>query len=440
MGLTLRALRRSPFDREILRLALPALGALAADPLVSLVDTAYVGRLGTEALAALAVAAAVFAVAFSVFNFLQYGTTPLVAREIGAGDPTGAGRIAVAAAGAAVVLGVAAMAVLTAFPATLLGALGAGDELLGPGSEYLRIRALALPAVMLVIVGHGVYRGAQDTRTPLLIALALNGVNLVLDPILIFGFDMGLRGAAWASVVAQWSGAIGFFVVFRRQRRALQVEPARPSWREIDRLGRAGGALVLRTASLLVAFTATTAVAARLGNVPVAAHQVAMQLFIFLSLVLDAVAIAAQAMLGLAVGRNDPAATRWRAERLVGIGTLAGVGLAVSLVLVLPWLPGLFTTDPAVRDAIRSIYPQLCLIQVIGGAVFAWDGIVIGVTDFRWALYATAFPAAIVTGLLVGVAFTGLPLAAVWWAIVAMLALRAAMLSWWHRHRLTKRR
>jgi putative MATE family efflux protein len=259
----------------------------------------------------------------------------------------------------------------------------------------------------------------------------------VLDPVLIFGFDMGLRGAAYASVVAQWTGAVWFLLAFWRQHRAMRVFPARPSWTHVNRLSRAGGALVLRTASLLVAFTATTAVAARLGPVPVAAHQVAMQLFIFLSLVLDAVAIAAQAMLGMATGRGDPAAIRWRAERLVGIGTLAGVGLATLLLVAVPWLPGLFTIDPEVRDAIRSIYPQLCLIQVIGGAVFAWDGIVIGVTDFRWAMYATAFPAAVATGLLVVLGLIGASLAAVWWVIVVMLSLRAATLSWWHRHRLT---
>ncbi len=433
----LRALRRSPFDQEILRLAIPALGALAADPLVSLVDTAFVGRLGTESLASLAVAAAVFGVAFSVFNFLQYGTTPLLARELGAGNAQGAGRIAVAAAGAAVVLGLAASVVLMAFGETLLRALGAGEELIAPAAAYLRIRATALPAVMLVIVGHGVYRGAQDTRTPFWIALGLNAVNLVLDPILIFGFGFGLHGAAWASAVAQWSGATAFVAMFHHQRADMAIVPARPSWLELRRLSRAGGALVLRTASLLVAFTASTAVAARLGAVPVAAHQVAMQLFIFLSLVLDAVAIAAQAMLGRAAGRGDPVLVRWQAERLVGLGTMAGLGLAALLLLALPWLPGLFSPDPSVRMALRSVYPQLAIIQVLGGAVFAWDGIVMGVTDFRWAMYATALPAAVVTALLAAIAAVQAPLAAVWWAIVVMLALRIVVLAWWHRYRLT---
>lgn len=440
MGGVARALRRAPFDKEILRLGLPALGALAADPLVSLVDTAYVGRLGTEALASLAVAAAVFGVAFSVFNFLQYGTTPLVARELGAGRSRDAGRFAVAAAIAAAALGIVALAVLMAFPAPLLRALGAGDELIAPATEYLRIRALALPAVMLVIVGHGVYRGAQDTRTPFVIAIGLNVVNLVLDPLLIFGFDLGLAGAAWASVVAQWSGAAAFAIAFRRQRGDMGVVLAVPSLAEVTQLARAGGALVLRTASLLVAFTATTAVAARLGAVPVAAHQVSLQLFIFLSLVLDAVAISAQAMLGKATGGGDADLLRWQADRLVGIGTMAGIGLAALVLLASPFLPGLFTPDPAVREAIRSVLPQLALIQILGGAVFAWDGIVMGVTDFRWAMYATALPAAVVTGMLAAIAVIEAPLTAVWWAIVVMLGLRIAVLAWWHRHRLTAAR
>lgn len=334
-------------------------------------------------------------------------------------------------------LGVAALAVLTSMPRPPLRALGAGADLIGPASEYLRIRALALPAVMLIIVANGVYRGAQDTRTPFVIALGLNLVNLVLDPVLIFGFDLGLRGAAWASVVAQWCGAVWFGLAFRRQRVAMHIEPAWPQLSDLRQLGTAGGFLVVRTASLLVAFTVTTAVAARIGAVSVAAHQVAMQLFIFFSLVLDAVAIAAQAMLGKATGTGDHQMIRWQADRLVGVGTLAGFGLATALLLALPWLPSVFSPDVAVQDALRSVYPQLALIQVLGGAVFAWDGVVMGVTDFRWAMYATAFPAAVATVLLLLIATVGGSLTAVWWAVVGMLGLRVAVLAWWHRNRLT---
>lgn len=427
---------RSPYDREILRLALPALGALAADPLVSLVDTAYVGRLGTRPLGALAVAAAVFGVAFSVFNFLSYGTTPLVAREIGRGNGSGAGRITVAAALIGSALGLVVMVVLLMFPHPLLRTLGAGPELVELGAVYLRIRALALPAVLLVTVGHGVFRGGLDTRTPFLIALALNAVNLVLDPVLIFGFDLGLAGAAWATVVAQWLGAAGFVVMLIRRRESLGLTLAVPGWLELKELAGAGHNLVVRTASLLVVFTATTAVAARLGEVPVAAHQIALQLFIFLSLVLDAIAIAAQAMLGAATGARDHALLRRQADRLVGLGIMAGLCLGALLMALSPWLAAVFTTDAAVVAALRSAYPQLVLVQVIGGAVFAWDGIVIGATDFRFAMISTAVPAAIATVALLPIVPLGGSLSAVWWVVVLLIVLRAALLTWWHGARL----
>ncbi len=431
-----RALRRTPYDREIFRLALPALGALAADPLVSLVDTAYVGRIGTEALGALAIAAAVFAVAFTVVNFLQYGTTPLVAREIGRLNPAGAGRIVTTAAAMALVIGFALMALLIAAPQPFLRGLGAGPALMEPATVYLRIRALALPAVLIVVVGHGVFRGAQDTRTPFVIALGLNLVNLILDPVLIFGFDLGLAGAAWATVVAQWLGAAGFVWAIAAGHRGMPLELAAPSWKEVRALSTAGRNLVLRSAALLVVFTATTAVAARLGAVPVAAHQIAIQLFFFLALAMDAIAIAAQAMLGKAIGEADGPSMRLKAERLVGLGVTAGVAVALLLILVLPWLPGWFSSDPAVQEALRSVYPPLVGIQIIGGAVFAWDGIVIGATDFRSAMVATAAPSAVVMAALIAVVPLGWSLTDVWGLLVVMMGLRAALLVRWHVRRL----
>jgi MATE family multidrug resistance protein len=433
-----RVFRRSPYDREILRLALPALGALAADPLVSLVDTAYVGRLGTQSLGALAVAAALFGVAFSVFNFLSYGTTPLVARELGRGNGAGAGRITVAAAVIGGVLGVVVMSVLLGIPQPLLRVLGAGPDLIDPAATYLRIRAFALPAVLCVMVGHGVFRGAQDTRTPFLIALGLNAVNLILDPVLIFGFDLGLPGAAWATVVAQWLGAAGFVVMLARRRQAIGLTFALPGWTDAKALGGAGHNLVIRTASLLIVFTASTAVAARLGEVPVAAHQIVLQLFIFLSLVLDAIAIAAQAMLGTATGARDPVMLRTQADRLVGLGIVAGLGLGALLTALSPWLGAIFTADEAVVTALRGVYPQLVLVQVIGGAVFAWDGIVIGATDFRFAMISTTVPAVVATAALLPIVPLGGSLGMVWWAVVLLMVLRAALLTWWHGARLER--
>jgi len=178
-------------DRDILRLAVPALGALAADPLVSMVDTVFVGRLGVVPLAALGVNTSIFAMSFIVFNFLAYGTTPMVARAVGRGDRTGAGDVVVQALLLAVVVGGVATLMLEALAGPIVALMGAGPDLREPALSYLRIRALAGPAVLLVTAGHGAFRGYQDMRTPLLVTLALNVVNLALDPLFIFGFGWG---------------------------------------------------------------------------------------------------------------------------------------------------------------------------------------------------------------------------------------------------------
>ena len=187
---------RTPHDRQILRLAIPALGALAADPLVSLVDTAFVGRLGTIELGALGVNAAVFTLAFALFSFLAYGTTPLVAAEWGREDRQEAGRVVAQAIGLAVVIGTLVAVLLWGFWRPILTALQAGPGLLEPAGDYLRIRAWAAPAVLLVTVGHGAFRGMQDTRTPLVVTVGLNLVNLIADPLLIFVAGWGLQGRA----------------------------------------------------------------------------------------------------------------------------------------------------------------------------------------------------------------------------------------------------
>lgn len=426
------AVRRSPYDGEIVRLAWPALGALAADPLVSLVDLAYVGRLGTTELAAVAVAAAVFGVAFAAFNFLSYGTTTLVAVAMARGDAPAAGRVATTSILAGLALGAIAMVLLITFPFPLLKALGAGDELLDPATTYLRIRALALPALLFITALHGVFRGLQNTRTPFLVAGGLSLVNLVLDPILIFGLGMGLAGAAWATVAAQVSGAVAFALALRLVVRSGQMPLARPGMAEAIAMGSAGRSLILRTMSLLAFFTGTTAVAARLGTVPVAAHQVAAQVFLFLSLVLDAVAITAQAMVGRAVGEADRVALVAQVDRLLALGTGAGAAIAATLVLAAPLIPLVFTDDQAVVDAIRGVLPQLALVQLIGGAVFAWDGIVIGATDFTYAMKATVIPSVIAGAALLAAYRLGTTLNGVWWVVVALMVLRAGMLARWH--------
>ena len=419
-------LGRRRFDGEIRRLALPALGALAADPLVSLVDTAFVGRIGVNALGSLAVAAAVFGVAFALFNFLAYGTTPLVARD----DVAAAGRVSVAAGVTGLVLGVATAALLIPAGGSILSLMGASDQTLDGATTYLRIRALALPAVMLGTVAHGVFRGFQDTRTPLVVTLGLNLINLVLDPILIFGFGAGIAGAAWATVVAQWAGAVWFVTLMWRRRTDLGLAARRPGRSEVRSLLGAGRALVIRTGALLAVLTIATAVAARVGTAQVAAHQVMFQVWLFLTLVLDALAIAGQAMIGktFGVAVEDAAAI---SRRLLVLGVWSGAALGLVLLLVAPWLPGWFTDDAGVLDSLRGVYPFLIVMQPLNALVFVWDGIIIGAADFAYLARSMVVSSVVGLVALSLVLPMGWGLAGVWWAIVVLMIGRAATLLWW---------
>jgi putative MATE family efflux protein len=423
---------RPALDREIFRLAVPALGALAADPLVTLVDTAFVGRIGAEELAALGVAGAVFAIAFTVFNFLAYGTTPLVASALGAADDERAASTAGAAVRLALIAGLGATVVVVTLAGPLLDAMGANPEVRAAALPYLRIRALALPAVLLVMVGHGVFRGHQDTKTPLVVTLALNAVNIVLDPIFIFGFDWGLPGAAWATVIAQGSGAVAFlWLMYSVDGNPVRVGGAdRASMRP---LMSAGGALIVRTVALIGVLTVTTAVAARLGTVPLAAHQVAVNVWVFFALVVDALAIAGQSLIGKALGAADTPGARAVANRLLWFGLLFGLALGVAIWALRTTIPGWLTDESEVIRAVVTVMPFVAVMQPLNALVFVWDGVAIGAAEFRF-LATLMVVAAAAAGLGLGVlALVGGTLVGLWWVIVAWMFVRAAGFVWWHQ-------
>ncbi len=414
------------FDREILALALPALGALAADPLVSLIDTVFVGRLGTVELAALGLNAAIFSLAFFLFIFLAYGTTPLVGRALGRGDAEGAGRTVTQAFTVALLIGVVVLALLQLFAEPILSLMGAGEDTAEPALRYLRIRALATPAVMLITAGNGAFRGFLDTRTPLWLSLGVSCLNLILDPLLIFTFGWGIAGAAWATTVAQWLGAAGFLaLLFGIRRRRYHIPLKLPRLRELLPLLKIGGTLSLRTLALLVATMLATAIAARLGVLEVAAHQVALQLWIFLALVVDALAVSGQALVARYLGENRTAVARALSDRLLGMGLLVGLGLGFGFLLLQGWLPTLFSNDPAVIETLGQIYLFVALMQPLNALVFVWDGIFMGVEDFAFLAGAMAASALVASLLLLLVIPLGWGLPGVWWALVALNLVRA---------------
>ena len=421
---------RSRHDRAVAALAIPALGSLVADPLLSLIDTAFVGRLGSDSLAGLGIAAALFGVAFFVFNFLEYGTTTEVARSVGAGDRAAAGRATVTAGALAVLAGIAVAALLLFLAGPAVGALGASGLVKAEAVTYVMVRALAAPAVLIVRAAHGVYRGHQDTRTPFAVALGISGLNLVLDPLLIFGAGMGVAGAAWATVIAQWLGAVVFVGLLRKGKTAYGLDGAKPVVAEVTAFLRIGRALAIRTGSLLAAFTAATAVAARVSDDAVAAHQILSQLFIFLALTVDALAIAAQALVGKYRGSGDAAAVLEISDRLLVLGAVAGMVLAGGLWLLAPMIGSWFTGDPGVLREFDQAFWLVVIIQPLGALVFVWDGVFIGVGDFTFLAAAMAASALMSGAVLILVLPLGWGLSGVWWGIAVLLSARLVTLGW----------
>lgn len=374
-------------DREILRLAVPAFGALVAEPLFLLADSAIIGHLGTSQLAGLGVAGAVLATAVGIFVFLAYATTGAVARRFGAGDVRGALAQGVDGLWLAALLGTATAVVgLVAAPA-VIDAFGAPASAAPYAVTYLRWSLPGLPAMLVVLAATGVLRGLQDTRTPLVVAVAGAGANVALNYALVYGAGMGIAGSALGTVVAQVGMAVALGWVVVRAARG-HAAPLRPDRAGILTAGRSGVPLVVRTLTLRAALLVTTFVAARQGDVALAAHQVVSTVWTFLAFALDAVAIAGQAITGRALGAGDVAGARAATRRMLHWGVGAGAVLGVLTLVASPVLPDLFTPGEAVQAAIAAALVVAAAAQPIAGWVFVLDGVLIGAGDGRYLAVA----------------------------------------------------
>jgi putative MATE family efflux protein len=409
---------RSPYDREILRLAVPALGALAAEPLYVLVDTAIVGHLGTTQLAALAIAATVMTTGFTVFNFLTYGTTARVARLHGAGRVQDAARLGSQAMWLALAIGVLLLGALALLAAPIVALMGGEGEVADGAVLYLRIAALGAPFFMLSTAGQGYLRGAADLKTPLVILVAAHVANVVLEVLFVYGFGWGLAGSAWGTVIAQAGMGAAFIVVQRR------AGWERPSAARIRSLIHIGTHIAVRTSAPLGSFLVASAVLARVGPASLAAHQIAFQLFVFIALVLDAVAIAAQVMVGRTLGAGDAAGARAAARRMIGWSVAAGVLFGIVLLAFADLIPRAFTSDPAVLDRAREIWPLFALMMPANGAVFALDGILIGAGDTRFLMWGMLAAAAVYVPVALLALDQGWGIVGVWWGLVGLIAVR----------------
>ena len=377
--------RRSVHDREIRRLAVPALGALAAEPLYVLVDTAIVGHLGTTQLAALAIAATVLSTAFTVFNFLTYSTTAQVARLHGAGRPEEAAHVGAQAPWLAIGIGVV---------------------------------LVAATAFMLASAGQGYLRGTGDLRTPLVILVAAHLVNIVLEVLFVYGFGWGLAGSAWGTVIAQAGMGAAFVAV------QLRAGWQRPVPARMRRLMRVGIEIAVRTTALLGAFLVASAVLARIGDAALAAHQIAFQLFVFLALVLDALAVAAQVLVGRSLGAGDAATARAAAGRTILWSVLLGAAFGVVLLALGDTLIRVFTPDDRVVAQAEEIWWLFAALMPVNGAVFALDGILIGAGDTRFLMWGMLAAAAVYVPVALLALTGGWGIVGVWWGLAGLIAVR----------------
>jgi putative MATE family efflux protein len=408
----------SPYDREIFRLAVPALGALAAEPLYILVDTAIVGHLGTPQLAALAIAAGVMSAAFTVFNFLTYGTTAQVARLHGAGRDDAAAGLGAQSLWLAMAIGVLLIALIAGLAVPIVSLMGGEGKVAGGAVTYLRIAALGGPLFMIAAAGQGFLRGIGDLRTPLVILIAAHLVNVALELLFVYGFGWGLAGSAWGTVIAQ-AGMAGAFVVVQR-RKGWE----KPDFARIRRLIRIGSEIAVRTTALLASFLFASGVLARVGAASLAAHQIAFQLFVFIALILDAVAIAGQVMVGRMLGSGDADGAHAAARRMIGWSVIFGGLFGLVLLAAGDALPRLFTEDAAVVERAHAMWWIFALMMPLNGAVFALDGILIGAGDTRFLALGMLLSAAVCVPMTVVALHAGWGIVGVWAALSALILMR----------------
>ncbi|WP_258371657.1 MATE family efflux transporter [Curtobacterium sp. MCBD17_023] len=378
---------RRAVDRDIVRLALPALGALVVEPLFLLTDTALVGHLGAAPLAAVGVASAVLQTVTGLLVFLAYATTPAVARALGSGDRRGAVHAGIDGMWLALALGVVLALVGWPLAGPLVDLFGATPGVSAAATAYLTVSLIGLPGILVVTASTGLFRGLQDTRTPLVVASVGFVANGLLNALLIYGFGWGVEGSAAGTVVVQWAMAAVYVGIAVRAARASGA-PLRPGASGVVRVLRSGAWLFLRTASLRVAMLATIATAAGLGTIGLATTQIGLTVFSTLAFALDALAIAGQALVGHALGARDAGRVRLVTGRLVVLGIVGGVLLGVLTAAASGVLGPVFSDSADVRAALPLVLVLIAVGLPVAGYVFVLDGVLIGAGDARYLALA----------------------------------------------------
>ncbi len=415
---------------RIVALALPALGVLAAEPLYLLFDTAVVGRLGALALAGLAIGGLIVSMVGSGLVFLSYGTTARSARFFGAGDRAAAVREGVQATWLALALGVVFVVVVQAAAVPIVSAIASKSDIADAALSWLRIAVVAAPAMLMSLAGNGWMRGVQDTVRPLRYVVAGFAVSAVLCPSLVYGWlgfpRFELAGSAVANLVGQWVAALMFA-------RALLVEhvPLGVNWSVLRAQVVIGRDLFVRTVAFQVCYLSAAAVAARFGAAAVAAHQIVLQLWNFLALVLDSLAIAAQSLVGAALGAGQAAHAKSVAWRVTAFSAVAATVLAALLAVGATVLPELFTNDHVVLDAVGVPWWFLVAQLPVAGVVFGLDGVLLGAGDAKFMRNATLISALVGFLPLIWLSLVfGWGLAGIWSGLSTFILLRLIFVGW----------
>lgn len=374
-------------NREILRLAVPALGALIAEPAFLIVDAALVGHLGTTPLAGLGIAGAVLQTIVGLMVFLAYSTTPAVARLFGAGRPGEAVSVGINGMWLALAIGAVLAAAGAASSPWLVSLFGASDAVAAEANAYLVISMWGLPAMLIVFAATGLLRGMQDTMTPLWIAGLGFGANALLNVVFIYGFGWGIAGSAAGTVVAQW-GMVGAYVLVIRRLATTHDASLRAKRDGMGSTARSGGWLFLRTVSLRAALLATVAVATGIGTEELAGWQIVFTIFSAAAFALDALAIAAQALIGKELGAGDERQVHRVLTRTVAWGAWFGVVVGALIAALSGVLGIVFTGDPAIAALVQPALLVLAVAQPIAGVVFVLDGVLMGANDARYLAIA----------------------------------------------------
>ncbi|MEU6249880.1 MATE family efflux transporter [Glycomyces sp. NPDC047010] len=411
--------------RTIASLAIPALVVLAAEPIYLLIDTAVVGHLGAVPLAGLALGGVIMGLAPLIGAVLAYGTTARAARRYGAGDRPGAVAEGVQGTWIALAAGLLMIAAIEVFAGPLAGLMGDDPAVEAAAAEWLRVAILGAPFLLVAGAGQGWMRAVQDTRRPMWFVTVSFLISAALAPVLVYPVGLGLVGSAWANAVAQAISGTLFLLALRREGVSLRVD-----WPLMSKQLTANGDLIIRGAAFQVSSFSAAAVAARVGTAALGAHQIGMQLWFFAALALDAVAIAAQALIGADLGAGRPETARASAKRITIVGVGYGLLFLVVVLVLIPFLPGLFTSDAAVRDQLGSVWPWLVLLLPVAGVVFALDGVLIGAGDLRFLRNMT------VASIASGLPFMWLTLvfdwglAGIWGGIAVYMLVRLGLILW----------